>query len=102
MKTRHAVAKLIKWKSDFEKMMLFLAALIFTIGCIPKPILIQAFMIFYCCFGGEGGSILRNKYFLAVRSILYRVKMHPGQERWLKNVEWFYEIGHMWQANLPG
>lgn len=53
-------------------------------------------------FWGEGGSILRNKYFLAVRSILYRVKMHPGQERWLKNVEWFYEIGHMWQANLPG
>lgn len=53
-------------------------------------------------WGGEGGSILRNKHFLAARSILYRVKMHPGQEGWLKNVKWLYEIGHVWQANLPG
>lgn len=58
LKTRHAVARLIKWKSDIEKMMLFLAALTFTIGCIPKPIFIQAFMIFYRCFGGGG-----RKYF---------------------------------------
>lgn len=83
-------------------MMLFLAALTFTIDCIPKPIFIQAFLTFYCCFGEERGSILRNKYFLAARTILYAAKMHPGQEGWLKNVKWLCEIGHVWQADLPG
>lgn len=60
LKTRHTVARLIKWKSDIKKMMLFLAALAFIIDCIPKPIFIQAFMTFYCCFGREGGRILKN------------------------------------------
>lgn len=54
LKTRHTVARLIKWKSHIKKMMLFLAALAFTIDCIPKPVFILAF---YCCFEGEGGRI---------------------------------------------
>lgn len=87
LKTRHTVARLIKWKSDIKKMMLFLAALLFTIDCIPKPIFIQAFMRFCCCLGGEGGSSLKKSFFLAARIILYGVKMHPGQESWLKNVK---------------
>lgn len=64
LKTKHTVARLIKWKSDIKKMMLFLAALLFTIDCIPKLIFIQAFMTFYCCLGGEGGSILKNQILL--------------------------------------
>lgn len=70
LKTRNSFARLIKWRSDIKKMMLFLAALLFTIDYIPTLIFIQAFMTFYCCFGGEGGSILKKpKFFLATRTI---------------------------------
>lgn len=82
--------------------MLFLAALAFTMDCIPKPIFIQAFMTFYCCFGGEEGRILKNKYFPAAGTISHGVKMNPSHEGWLRSVRCLSERGHVWQANLPG
>lgn len=81
--------------------MLLLAALAFTMDCIPKPILIQALMTIYCCFGGEEGSILKNKYFLAAGAISHGVKMNPSHEGWLRNGSCLCERS-CGQANPPG